>query len=187
MAWIAVAIGRAERVISAPPVWVAVWLIGTAAGILAGREWLTMGSFLIAAPALLLTLFADMRRHEAHASRPQANHSTWPPECTGSGGGVCWRASPATVTRAAAPSIDDRLAPQTGPGATQSTPAATFLAFGPSSLPRAIQGSFWPMPCMHLSSQPQAMPTPSVACPPRWRPAASCRRWRRLGASPADG
>lgn len=62
---IAAAIGRVRRAFSAPPAWVAVWLIGTAAGILAGREWLAVSCFLIAAPALLLTLFAELRGHEA--------------------------------------------------------------------------------------------------------------------------
>jgi len=70
MAWIAAAITRMKRVIAAPPIWGAVWIIGTIAGALTDREGLALGCFLIGAPALLLTQFLDMRRYEAPRQEP---------------------------------------------------------------------------------------------------------------------
>lgn len=62
MVWIAAVITGWKRVIAAPPLWAAVWIVGTVAGLLTGWEGLALGSFLIGAPALLLTLYLEMRR-----------------------------------------------------------------------------------------------------------------------------
>jgi hypothetical protein len=65
MAWIAAATGGLKRMVYAPPTWIAVWVGGTIAGVLADSERLAVGCFLVGSPALLLTLIADIRRHEA--------------------------------------------------------------------------------------------------------------------------
>jgi hypothetical protein len=70
MAWIAAAIGWLKRVISAPATWVAVWIFGVVAGFLTHSDRLALTCFLIAAPALLLSLIADMRRYQAPPEPP---------------------------------------------------------------------------------------------------------------------
>jgi hypothetical protein len=70
MAWVAAMIARLKRVVNAPVTWGAVWIGAPDAGYLADSEWLALSLFLIGAPALLLTLYADMRRYAAPRPSP---------------------------------------------------------------------------------------------------------------------
>jgi hypothetical protein len=64
MPWLAAALKWLKQLVTAPACWLTVWIGGVVAGILAHCDRLALGAFLIAAPALLLTLFLDMKRYE---------------------------------------------------------------------------------------------------------------------------